>query len=464
MNEISSMINGSSIEQIKIINVKQEDIGNTETKDVDIVILNETIEVNMLDTLLQLYPEVFLVTVGGNMLSENISSSYVQVSAVGKEASRLSLLRKKSKPLSAVAVTVARPEDLQCLVVARANLQPHQKLVAFTSYPPPGDLKQLVKQWRSQQDRNQVFLAMVNDKYKVDLKQLPSFELPFNIFYENTWGGEYYTPSNNCSYDCAAALQCRQLGDINSLYWLQIPNARKQEADDIDIQVHYAELNSYDAQRLLARLPVNKDEQKGFGMSFSGITERFLLPYLYIGDYVMGITPTSGSVSAKIRSPVQYLWPVPSHWSLEDAATVPLAYTIAFYCLGIKSLLVAGTCVLVHGGAGAVGQAAIAVALAAGCRVFTTVSDHHKKTFLTKLFPDLPAEHIGNSRNDSFKTMVKYHTKGKGCDIVLSCVKGFLKSVRPKIIQESFSNFEIRLQLKFISGFIILLRLCRISI
>nr|XP_049699380.1 fatty acid synthase-like [Helicoverpa armigera] len=323
---------------------------------------------NILDTIQQLYPDVFLVTVGENMLSEHVSSSYVQVSAVGKEASRLSLLRKKSKPLSAVAVTVARPEDLQCLVVARANLQPHQKLVAFTSYPPPGDLKQLVKQWRSHQDRNQVFLAMVNDKYKVDLKQLPSFELPFNIFYE----------------------------------------------------VHYAELNNYDAQRLLARLPVNKDEQKGFGMSFSGITER--------GEHVMGITPTSGSVSAKIRSPVQYLWPVPSHWSLEDAATVPLAYTIAFYCLGIKSRLLAGTCVLVHGGAGAVGQATIAVALAAGCRVFTTVSDHHKKTFLTKLFPDLPAEHIGSSRNDSFKTMVKYHTKGKGCDIVLSCVKGFLKS------------------------------------
>uniref|UniRef100_A0A2A4K5B4 Ketosynthase family 3 (KS3) domain-containing protein n=1 Tax=Heliothis virescens TaxID=7102 RepID=A0A2A4K5B4_HELVI len=419
LNEVCPMINGSSIEQIDINVVKEENMRKTETKNVDVVILNKTIDANILETLQQLYPDVFLITVGGNVHSEHIPSSYVQVSAVGKEASRLTLLRRKSKPLSAVAVTVARPEDLQCLVVARANLQTHQKLVAFTTYPPPGDLKQLVKQWRSQPDRNQVFLAMVNDKYKVDLKQLPSFELPFNIFHENTWGGEYYVPFNQRSCDCTAALQCRQPGDVNSLYWLQTPSAHKQAAD-VDIQVHYAELNSYDAMRVLGRLPINKDENKGFGMSFSGITER--------GEYVMGIKPTCGSASAQIRVPAHFLWPVPSHWSLEDAATVPLAYSIAFYCLGIKSCLVSGMSLLVHGGAGAVGQAAITVALAAGCRVFTTVSDHNKKTFLTKLFPNLPADHIGNSRNDSFKELIMLHTKGNGCDIVFSCVKGFLKS------------------------------------
>lgn len=45
--------------------------------------------------------------------------------------------------------------------------------------------------------------------------------------------------------------------------------------------------------------------------------------------------------------------------------------------------------VLVHGGAGALGQAMISVCLYKGYRVFTTVSDVHKKNFLVKLFPKL---------------------------------------------------------------------------
>lgn len=45
--------------------------------------------------------------------------------------------------------------------------------------------------------------------------------------------------------------------------------------------------------------------------------------------------------------------------------------------------------ILVHGGTGALGQAAIAIALNNNCEVFTTVSDIRKKNFLMKLFPEL---------------------------------------------------------------------------
>lgn len=55
----------------------------------------------------------------------------------------------------------------------------------------------------------------------------------------------------------------------------------------------------------------------------------------------------------------------------------------------IKGHLRPGMNVLVHGGAGATGQAAISVLLAHNCRVFTTVSDVRKKQFLKKLFPKL---------------------------------------------------------------------------
>lgn len=40
-----------------------------------------------------------------------------------------------------------------------------------------------------------------------------------------------------------------------------------------------------------------------------------------------------GAVCSKINFKSGLLWPVPDHWSLEDAATVPLPYCLAFYCL-----------------------------------------------------------------------------------------------------------------------------------
>lgn len=46
----------------------------------------------------------------------------------------------------------------------------------------------------------------------------------------------------------------------------------------------------------------------------------------------MGIIP-DGAARSKISFRGGLLWPVPEHWSLEDAATVPLPYCLAFYCL-----------------------------------------------------------------------------------------------------------------------------------
>lgn len=40
-----------------------------------------------------------------------------------------------------------------------------------------------------------------------------------------------------------------------------------------------------------------------------------------------------GSACTTVRAHPKLLWPVPQNWSLEDAATVPLAYAQAFYCL-----------------------------------------------------------------------------------------------------------------------------------
>lgn len=114
------------------------------------------------------------------------------------------------------------------------------------------------------------------------------------------------------------------------------------------------------------------------------------------------------------------LWPVPDEWSLEEAATVPSAYFTVFYAFFHFGRLRKGEKVLIHSGSGAVGQAAINVALAEGCEVFTTVGTPEKRKFIRETFPSIDDDHIGNSRDTSFEQMVMKQTNGKGVDIVLN--------------------------------------------
>ena len=110
----------------------------------------------------------------------------------------------------------------------------------------------------------------------------------------------------------------------------------------------------------------------------------------------------------------RFLWSVPDRWSLEQAATVPVVYTTAYYALVVRGRIRRGDRVLVHSGSGGVGQAAIAIAIDSGCEVFTTVGSKEKKEYLKATFPQLEDDHFCNSRDTSFETDILRITKGKG--------------------------------------------------
>lgn len=94
--------------------------------------------------------------------------------------------------------------------------------------------------------------------------------------------------------------------------------------------------------------------------------------------------------------------------------------------------------ILIHSGAGDVGQAAINISLHYGCEVFTTVGTQIEHQFIKKTYPGLKGlhfthtnillillfldEHIGYSQGESFKQMVLEETNGRGVDIVLNSV------------------------------------------
>jgi fatty acid synthase, animal type len=133
----------------------------------------------------------------------------------------------------------------------------------------------------------------------------------------------------------------------------------------------------------------------------------------------MGLLPAKG-LATVVDAHKSYLWTVPDHWTLEQAATVPVAYATAFYSLVVRGNIRPGETVLIHGGSGAVGQAAIAIALSRGCRVLTTVGSAGKRSYLQKRFSGLTDSSFADSRDSKFWRTILKATGGRGVDVVLN--------------------------------------------
>ncbi|CAH0714556.1 unnamed protein product, partial [Brenthis ino] len=317
--------------------------------------------------------------------------------------------------------TVRSPSDLSYVSSLISTIPLSQKVYLLASYPLVKGLKSLIKEWRNER---KVYLTIIHQDEWDDklLNEILFKDLVTNIYKNSVWGGEYILPLEETSTPKHnIMLKCARAGDFDSIYWIEAP----QKYDGgINVDVHYAGINLvYLKEEAGIINSYNTDGQRAFKVDFSGITET--------GNRVMGIVPDQ-VISTQVKAQPELLWPVPDHWSLEDAATVPLAYCIAFYCLMIKTQLIPGRRVLIHGGAGALGQALISIALAFHCKVFATVNDIRKKQFLQKLFPQLQDDHIGNSCDHSFGDMVLGATGGEGCDIIVSCVQGELKNTTLK--------------------------------
>ena len=86
---------------------------------------------------------------------------------------------------------------------------------------------------------------------------------------------------------------------------------------------------------------------------------------LILFDLVLYVQGLASSVDVDRR----FTWAVPDHWTLEQAASVPVVYSTVYYALVLRGRIKKGDRVLIHSGSGGVGQAAISVALYRGCEV-----------------------------------------------------------------------------------------------
>ena len=147
------------------------------------------------------------------------------------------------------------------------------------------------------------------------------------------------------------------------------------------------------------------------GLEFSGTDEN--------SNRVMGVA-LSGALATTCISDHTFIWPIPDNWSMEEAATVPVVYTTAYYALIVRGKLRNGEKVLIHSGSGGVGQAAINICLSLNCQLFITIGSEEKKQFLIKQFPELINCHFFSSHEIQFRTDIMSITNGLGVDVVLN--------------------------------------------
>jgi NADPH2:quinone reductase len=119
---------------------------------------------------------------------------------------------------------------------------------------------------------------------------------------------------------------------------------------------------------------------------------------------------------------------VPEAVSLPAAATLPVAWLSAWYCLTHLARVRHGDVVLVHAAASGVGSAAVQIVNDAGGSVIGVVGSPEKEAWVR----ELGANDVLNRHDDDIVEQVRRLTSGRGADVALDLVGGdaFTTSVK----------------------------------
>uniref|UniRef100_A0A4W6CE03 Coiled-coil domain containing 57 n=1 Tax=Lates calcarifer TaxID=8187 RepID=A0A4W6CE03_LATCA len=234
-------------------------------------------------------------------------------------------------------------------------------------------------------------------------------DLVMNVFRDGHWGmfrHQLITHDLNEKLTEQAYVNVLTRGDLSSLRWIASPphhpvaNPNEQQC-----LVYYSSLNFRDVMLATGKLPPDAIpgdlalQQCMLGMEFSGRDPN--------GQHVMGLLPAKG-LATSVYADKRFLWDVPSSWTLEQAASVPVVYATAYYSLVVRGRLRHGESVLIHS------------APQQEMQSLHTVGSTEKRTYLQERFPQLSAQSFANSRDTSFEQHILLHTQGKGVDVVLN--------------------------------------------
>ncbi|WP_237155125.1 type I polyketide synthase [Oryzibacter oryziterrae] len=218
-------------------------------------------------------------------------------------------------------------------------------------------------------------------------------------------------------------LRIERQGSLDGLRWHTVESPALT-GDQVEIEVAAAGLNFRDVMWALGLLPEEALED-GFagatlGMECSGVITRVGPDAKRFGpgDRVIAFAPACFATHVTVAE--KALAPLPANVDIEAAATIPVTFLTAYYALVELARLDEGETILIHGGAGGVGLAALQIALSRGARVIATAGSPDKRALLRML----GAHDVLDSRSLVFADKVMELTGGQGVDVVLNSLFG----------------------------------------
>lgn len=217
--------------------------------------------------------------------------------------------------------------------------------------------------------------------------------------------------------DRALKMQLRTIGALDSFYFADHESAVAN--GEVKIRVKAVGLNFRDIMVTLGQLNIDPTD---IGLECSGIVAEIgsNVTSLAVGDRVCAVA--DGSFATFTCCSTSKVARIPDNMPFNVAASIPVVYATAYYCLYDIARLEKGQTILIHAAAGGVGQAAIMLSQLIGAKIYATVGSAAKKEFLVRTY-GLDPKSIFFSRNTSFGRNVRDATKG-GVDVVLNSLSG----------------------------------------
>ncbi len=215
-------------------------------------------------------------------------------------------------------------------------------------------------------------------------------------------------------------LRIRTPGDVESLEFTAFDRVPPGPGE-IEVAVTSSTVNFADVLVAFGRYPTFEGYQQQLGGDFAGVVTAVGpgVTEHKAGDHVGGMS-RNGCWGTFVIADARHAVTLPAEVPLDDAAAVPTAAATAWYGLHDLARIAPTDKVLIHSGTGGVGQAAIAIARAAGCEIFATAGSPQRR----QLLRDMDIEHVYDSRSTEFADEIRRDTDGYGVDVVLNSLPG----------------------------------------
>ncbi len=215
-------------------------------------------------------------------------------------------------------------------------------------------------------------------------------------------------------------LHIRTPGDLESLELTAFDRVPPGPGE-IEVAVASSTINFADVLVAFGRYPTFEGYQQQLGGDFAGVVTAVGpgVTEHRVGDRVGGLSG-NGCWGSFVLADARHAVTLPPEIPLREAAAVPTASATAWYGLHDLARIAPTDKVLIHSGTGGVGQAAIAIARAAGCEIFATAGSPQRR----QLLRDMGIEHVYDSRSLEFAEQIRRDTDGYGVDVVLNSLPG----------------------------------------